>query len=66
MDPDDAQFYGKFTKNPMGVAFSPDDNGKQATYFAALGRAQRRHGAVVVAGHTRNRSVNGDVLRTGC
>ena len=33
-DPEQAQFYGKFTKNPVGVAFQPADNGKQATYFA--------------------------------
>jgi hypothetical protein len=34
IDPDAAKFYGKFTKNPIGVAFDPTDNGKQATYFA--------------------------------
>jgi len=30
----DAVFYGKFTKNPIGVAFAPSDDGKVATYFA--------------------------------
>lgn len=34
VDPDDAKFYGKFTKNPVAVGFDPADNGKQATYFA--------------------------------
>jgi hypothetical protein len=34
IDPDEAQFYGKFTKNPVAVGFAPADNGKQATYFA--------------------------------
>lgn len=33
-DWNEARFYGKFTKNPMAVAFTPEDNGKQATYFA--------------------------------
>jgi hypothetical protein len=33
-DPDDAEFYGAFTKNPIGVGFGPDDDGKVATYFA--------------------------------
>jgi hypothetical protein len=33
-DPDEAQFYGAFTKNPIGVAFTPEDDGKLATYFA--------------------------------
>jgi hypothetical protein len=33
-DPNAAQFYGKFTKNPMAINFNPADNGKQATYFA--------------------------------
>jgi len=33
-DPDAAQFYGKFTKNPVGVAFDASDKGKEATYFA--------------------------------
>ena len=33
-DPTDALFYGAFTKNPIPVAFAPDQNGKQATYFA--------------------------------
>jgi hypothetical protein len=36
-DPDAASFYGKFTKNPVGVAFSPTDKGKEATYFARWG-----------------------------
>src|SRR6185369_17430760 len=27
-DPDQARFYGKFTKNPVGVALDPTDNGK--------------------------------------
>lgn len=33
-DWNDARFYGKFTKNPLAVAFQPEDNGKQATYWA--------------------------------
>ncbi len=33
-DPSQAQFYGKFTRNPIEVTFSHADNGKQATYFA--------------------------------
>lgn len=33
-DPDQATFYGAFTKNPIGVAFDHSDNGKQASYFA--------------------------------
>ncbi|MCC6682206.1 MAG: hypothetical protein IT445_14995 [Phycisphaeraceae bacterium] len=33
-DEDAAVFYGKFTKNPIGVAFAPGDDGKVATYFA--------------------------------
>lgn len=33
-DPDDALFYGKFTKNPVSVGYGSADNGKQATYFA--------------------------------
>lgn len=33
-DPDSATFYGAFTKNPIGVLFSPSDDGKMATYFA--------------------------------
>lgn len=32
--PDGAAFYGAFTKNPVGVAFDSDDDGKVATYFA--------------------------------
>jgi hypothetical protein len=36
-DPDAASFYGKFTKNPVGVAFTPGDKGKEATYFARWG-----------------------------
>lgn len=31
---DDAKFIGLFTKNPIAVAFDPDDDGKMATYFA--------------------------------
>jgi len=38
-----AQFYGNFTKNPVGVAFDPADDGKVATYFA---RWQSRRGDV--------------------
>ncbi|MEX0776999.1 MAG: hypothetical protein WD042_14940 [Phycisphaeraceae bacterium] len=34
VDEDAAQFYGKFTRNPVGVAFAPQDDGKVATYFA--------------------------------
>lgn len=30
----DAQFYGKFTRNPIGVDFSETDDGKMATYYA--------------------------------
>lgn len=33
-DWNEARFYGKFTKNPVAVAFEPADNAKQATYFA--------------------------------
>jgi hypothetical protein len=33
-NPASAQFYGKFTKNPLAVNFNAADNGKQATYFA--------------------------------
>jgi hypothetical protein len=33
-DPAAAQFYGKFTKNPLSINFNAADNGKQATYFA--------------------------------
>lgn len=33
-DPDTAQFYGAFTKNPIAVGFDPADDGKVATYFA--------------------------------
>ncbi len=42
-DANQARFYGKFTKNPVGVAFDPSDNGKQATYF---GRWSSRRGDV--------------------
>ena len=31
--PDAAQFYGGFTKNPIGVGFDAADDGKMATYF---------------------------------
>ncbi|MCI0365028.1 MAG: hypothetical protein L0219_14215 [Phycisphaerales bacterium] len=34
VDPVAAKFYGKFTKNPVGVGFSSPDDGKIATYFA--------------------------------
>jgi len=30
---DDAQYYGAFTKNPVAVAYSEDDDGKVATIF---------------------------------
>ena len=33
-DPGAASFYGKFTKNPIAVAFEHADNGKQCTYHA--------------------------------
>jgi hypothetical protein len=33
-DPLTARFYNKFTKNPVGVAFTSADNGKQASYFS--------------------------------
>lgn len=29
-----SRFYGAFTKNPIGVAFDEEDDGKVATYFA--------------------------------
>ena len=32
--PDQAQFYGSFTKNPIPVSFESAHRGKQATYFA--------------------------------
>jgi len=32
-DPADAVFYGAFTKNPVAVAYSAADNGKQATVY---------------------------------
>jgi hypothetical protein len=38
-----AQLYGQFTKNPVGVAFDPADDGKVATYF---GRWVSRKGDV--------------------
>jgi hypothetical protein len=34
VDPDAANFYGAFTKNPIGVGFDAADDGKMATYFA--------------------------------
>jgi len=34
VDPADATFLGKFTRNPIGVQFDAEDNRKQATYFA--------------------------------
>ena len=39
----EAEFYGVFTKNPIGVAFPEGDDGKVATYFA---RWQSRRGDV--------------------
>jgi hypothetical protein len=33
-DPELADFYGAFTKNPIGVGFDAGDDGKMATYFA--------------------------------
>ena len=33
VDEDQAQFIGLFTKNPAVVAFTPEDDGKCATYF---------------------------------
>ena len=39
-DPEQAQFYGAFKKNPVAVGFDPADDGKVATYFAR--RASRR------------------------
>ena len=33
-DPEQADFYGKFTRNPMAIDFGAADNGKMATYFA--------------------------------
>jgi len=33
-DPAAAQFHGGFTRNPIGVGFDADDDGKVATYFA--------------------------------
>ena len=32
--PSEAQFYGTFTRNPVGVAFTSEDDGRVATYFA--------------------------------
>jgi hypothetical protein len=34
VDPTAADFYGAFTKNPIGVGFDAADDGKVATYFA--------------------------------
>lgn len=34
MNEDDAQFLGLYTKNPIVVAFQPEDDGKMATFFA--------------------------------
>jgi len=42
VDPGEASFYGKFTRNPVSVGFDAADNGKQATYFARW--ASRRGG----------------------
>jgi hypothetical protein len=42
-DPSEAEFYGAFTKNPIGVGFDEADDGKVATYFA---RWQNRRGDV--------------------
>jgi hypothetical protein len=33
-DPEDAEFYAVFTRNPLSVGFDPADGGKYATYFA--------------------------------
>jgi hypothetical protein len=41
VDENDAVFVGNFTKNPIAVAFSPEDDGKCATWFA---RWQSRKG----------------------
>ncbi|MFG0328777.1 MAG: hypothetical protein ACF8PN_02655 [Phycisphaerales bacterium] len=42
-DPDLAKFHGAFTRNPIGVGFDADDDGKMATYF---GRWVSRKGDV--------------------
>ena len=42
-DPEAGQFYNKFTRNPVTVAFSNADNAKLATYF---GRWASRRGEV--------------------
>lgn len=42
--PDQAEYHGAFTKNPIGVAFSPADNQKVATYFARWADRQGRVG----------------------
>jgi hypothetical protein len=34
VDESQAKFIGLFTKNPIAVAFTPEDDGKMATYFA--------------------------------
>jgi hypothetical protein len=33
-DENDAKFYGAFTRNPIGVLFDDESDGKVATYFA--------------------------------
>ena len=33
-EPTDVQLVGGFTRNPIGVPFAPEDDGKVATYFA--------------------------------
>ena len=42
-DPAAAQFYGAFTKNPIGVQFAAEEDGKVATYF---GRWVTRKGLI--------------------
>lgn len=42
-DADDAMFHGIYTKNPVGVLFAQEDDGKMATYF---GRWAGRRGDV--------------------
>jgi len=40
----DAQFYGKFTKNPIPVEFDETDDGKMATYYARWASARGETG----------------------
>ena len=48
-DPTQAQFVGAYTKNPIGVGFTPADNGKIATYFARWANAKGEAGPWSIA-----------------